>query len=70
MKHNDRMDILVAAAVRQGFRVWQTRTGAWVFQTGGTTVSHRETPRSGREWVTLLGSLRGAGLVFPEEEED
>lgn len=67
MDHSDRMDILVAAAVRQGFQVWQTKRGSWMFRKGAMTISHRETPRTAPEWVGLIGSLRGAGLHFPEE---
>lgn len=61
----DRMDQLVAAAVRQGFQVWQTRRGGWVFRKGIVNVTAAHTPQEGREWITLIGALRGAGLDFP-----
>lgn len=67
MNNSDRMDILLAAAARQGFQVWQTKTGTWVFRRNGVTISYPETPRTGRQWLALLGPLRGAGLIFPEE---
>jgi len=65
----DRMDQVVVAAVRQGFQVWQTRRGAWVFRRGLVTVTLKATPQSGREWVQALRALRGAGLDFPEAGE-
>lgn len=64
----DRMDLIVTAAVRQGFLVTQTRKGAWMFRTGITTVNFSRTPRSPREWVDMVNTLRGAGLRFPDEE--
>jgi len=64
----DRMDQILAAAVRQGFKVWQGRYGAWYFKRGIVTVTFARTPQSGREWVGFLNTLRGAGLEFPEGE--
>ena len=65
----DRMDQLIAAAVRQGFKVWQTERGVWYFRRDPITVTSARTPRSGREWVQLIGALRGAGLDFPPSGE-
>lgn len=64
------MDQLIAAAVRQGFKVWQTKTGAWVFVRGSLSVVEKTTPHTAVQWVRLIGALRGAGLVFPEENAD
>ncbi|MGE3659021.1 MAG: hypothetical protein AB7G47_19845 [Mycolicibacterium sp.] len=64
------MDQLIAAAVRQGFKVWQTKTGAWVFVKGSLSVIEKTTPHTGVQWVRLIGALRGAGLVFPENPDD
>lgn len=61
----DRMDQIVAAAVRQGFNVRQTRTGMWVFAKGRLTCIQRGTPMVAREWVRFINTLRGAGLRFP-----
>lgn len=61
----DRMDQIVAAAVRQNFNVRQTRTGVWIFSKGITTMTFKHTPRSPREWLEMLQTLRGHGLVFP-----
>ncbi|GAT07683.1 hypothetical protein H7I77_09965 [Mycolicibacterium novocastrense] len=65
----DRMDQLVAAAVRQGFKVWQTKRGAWVFAKGSLSVIEASTPTRAVQWVRLIGALRGVGLVFPEENQ-
>lgn len=62
------MDQLVTAAVRQGFKVWQTKRGAWVFAKGSLTVTEAGTPSTAVQWVRLVGALRGVGLVFPEPE--
>lgn len=64
------MDQLIAAAVRQGFRVWQTRTGAWVFAKGSLSVIEARTPVTAVEWVRLVAALRGLGLVFPEDPSE
>ncbi len=61
----DRMDQLIALAVRQGFRVWQTKTGGWVFRRGIVTVTARRLPETGAEWMDLVRALRGAGLNIP-----
>ena len=61
----DRMDELVTAAVRQGFIVRQTKRGAWMFRRGTVTVTVVATPERARDWIALIGALRGAGLVFP-----
>ena len=60
-----RMDQIVAAAVRQGFSVRQTRTGTWIFAKGIATLTFDHTPFTPAEWVHLLNTLRGAGLRFP-----
>lgn len=62
---NDRMDQLVAAAVRQHFQVWQNERGVWFFRRAEITVTAKQTPESGREWVSLINTLKGAGLDFP-----
>lgn len=66
---SDRMDQVVAAAVRQGFAVRQTRTGTWVFARGISTLIVARTPRTPREWMYMINTLRGAGLRFPRERE-
>ena len=66
----DRMDQLIAAAVRQGWAVRQTRTGTWVFARGISTLIFSRTPRTPREWMYLINSLRGAGLRFPPHRRD
>jgi hypothetical protein len=63
----DRMDRLVAEAVRCGFRVWQTKEAGWMFQRGDVTLTVRETPGTVVEWMWLIGVLRSAGLVFPPD---
>lgn len=63
----DRMDQLIAAAVRQHFKVWQTRTGAWVFSRHGLTITRSGTPETARDWMELINALRGAGLQFPPD---
>ncbi len=65
----DRMDQVVAAAVRQGFTVRQTRNGTWIFYKGITTLIFQHTPRTTREWMWMINALRGAGLRFPHERE-
>lgn len=65
---SDRMDQLIAAAVRQGFWVRQTRTGTWLFGKGITTMIFARTPRTPQEWMRMLNTLRGAGLRFPPGE--
>lgn len=62
----DRMDQLIAAAVRQGFKVWQTKRGAWVFARGSLSVIEASTPSTAVQWVRLIAALRALGLVFPE----
>ncbi|NJP33705.1 hypothetical protein [Micromonospora thermarum] len=62
---SSRMDQIVAAAVRQGFSVRQTRTGAWIFAKGISTLVFTHTPHSPKEWMEMLSALRGAGLRFP-----
>lgn len=64
---SDRMDALIVAAVRQGWSVRQTRTGTWVFARGMQTLIFKYTPRTPREWMYLINTLRGAGLRFPED---
>jgi len=60
------MDQLTDAATRQGFKVWQTKRGAWVFSKGTLTVIEDTTPTTAVQWVRLVAALRGLGLVFPE----
>lgn len=62
---SNRMDQLTAAAVRQGFMCWQNERGVWFFRKGVITVTAKRTPETGREWIQLIGALRGAGLDFP-----
>ena len=59
------MDQLITAAVRQGFQTWQTPKGVWFFRKASITITAKTTPESPREWVALIGALRGAGLNFP-----
>jgi hypothetical protein len=65
--NSDRMDRVIAAAVRQGFSVRQTVTGTWHFRKGISTLIFHHTPRNPREWMELINTLCGAGLVFPPE---
>jgi hypothetical protein len=66
MHSSDRMDRLIAAAVRQGFTVRQTQTGSWHFRKGTiTTMIFHRTPTNVSEWVEMINALRGPGLVFP-----
>ncbi|RCG19029.1 hypothetical protein DQ384_38515 [Sphaerisporangium album] len=65
----DRMDQLIAAAVRQHFKVWQNERGVWFFRRGPITVTSARTPVDASEWITLIGALRGAGLDFPDSGE-
>lgn len=62
----DRMDQLIAAAVRQGFLVKQNRTGSWMFAKGIATLFFHATPRNSAEWMRMINTLRGAGLRFPD----
>ena len=62
MTSSDRMDRLVAAAVRSGFSVRQTSTGAWHFRKGIATLIFYRTPGTIQEWVGIVNTLRGAGL--------
>ena len=64
----DRMDQLVAMTVRQGFQVWQTRKGGWVFRKGIVNVTATKTPETAGEWLALIGALKGTGLEFPDGE--
>jgi len=64
MTSSDRMDRLIAAAVRSGFSVRQTGTGAWHFRKGITTLIFYRTPVGVQEWVDMVSTLRGAGLVL------
>lgn len=65
---SDWMDRLIATAVRQGFTVRQTQTGAWHFRKGTiTTMIFYRTPINSSEWTEMISALRGAGLVFPIE---
>lgn len=59
---NDRMDQIIATAVRQGFNVRQTARGVWIFRKGIATVTFARTPTTGSEWMTMVNTLRGAGL--------
>jgi hypothetical protein len=61
----DRMDQLVTAAVRQGWKCWQTERGVWVFSKSGITLTATRTPETAGEWMRLVNALRGAGLTFP-----
>lgn len=64
----DLMDKMSAAARRQGFQAWRNAdTDSWHFSYDGVYISVQETPRSGDELIALLATLRGAGLVYPEE---
>lgn len=63
---NDRMDKIVAAAARQGFWVRQTRNGTWVFGKEIATLTFERTPITVAEWRTMVNTLRGFGLKFPE----
>jgi hypothetical protein len=61
------MDQPIAAAVRQDFKVWQTRSGAWVFMKGDLGIIEARTPVTAVQWVRLVVALRGLGLVFPAD---
>jgi hypothetical protein len=62
----DRMDQLIAAAVRQGFAVRQTRNGTWTFAKGIATLTFKTTPRTPQEWMQMVNALRAFGLKFPD----
>lgn len=68
MRVADRMDQLITAAVRQHFQVWQNERGVWLFRRGSITITAKRTPESPREWITLINTLKGAGLDFPPGE--
>lgn len=65
----DEMDRIVGEAVRQGFLVWQTRKGAWIFRRGNLHVILRETPRTVAEWQAALSDLTRAGLLWPPRKQ-
>lgn len=59
---NTRMGDVTAAAIRQGYRVIPTATGAYhIIGTYGTLTIAR-TPRTQREWAWMMGALRGFGV--------
>jgi hypothetical protein len=60
------MDQLIGPAELQGFEVRQTGEATWIFRKGTVTVTHRM-PTTASEWLSLIGLLRRAGLVFPPE---
>jgi hypothetical protein len=60
------MNQVVEAAEHQGFEVRQTAEATWIFRKGTVTVTHR-TPTTATEWLSFIGLLRDAGLVFPPE---
>lgn len=68
MSDRERMDKVLAEAVRQGFQVWQTSGGAWVFRRGDLRVSYRRTPATAEEWMTLINTLRAAGFRWYAED--
>ncbi|MFI6358305.1 hypothetical protein ACIBJF_38130 [Streptomyces sp. NPDC050743] len=63
-----RLDVLLAALDRQGFKSRQTRQGAWFFSRNGTTIMVGREPETPGKWIVLISELRGAGFVFPEED--
>ncbi|WP_461071257.1 hypothetical protein [Streptomyces pseudoechinosporeus] len=60
------MDVLLAALDRQGFKSRQSLHGSWFFARNGTTITVGQEPQTTGEWIDLISTLRGAGLVFPE----
>ena len=62
-----RMDALLAALDRQGFKSRQSLQGSWFFTRNGDTTVVRE-PQTPREWIDLLYVLRSAGLIYPDED--
>jgi hypothetical protein len=60
----DRMDQLIAAAVRQGWTVSQRKTGTWVFirTQGNVTSNVSARVDKARDLVDLVNALRGYGL--------
>ncbi|MFF8457663.1 hypothetical protein ACF06T_24355 [Streptomyces albidoflavus] len=64
----NRMDVLLAALDRQGFKSWQGLEGSWFFSRDGnvTTIDHE--PGSAGEWLDLVSTLRDMGLVLPYED--
>lgn len=62
----NRMDQIIEAAEHQGFEVRQTAEATWIFRKGTVTVTHRM-PTTATEWLSFIGLLRNAGLVFPPE---
>ncbi|MFY7069035.1 hypothetical protein ACOQFV_24525 [Nocardiopsis changdeensis] len=61
------MDQLIAAAVRQGYQVCQDENGRWSFRRAGVAIFFDETPVTAMELLVMLNTLRGNGLIFPEE---
>ncbi|MFC8919527.1 hypothetical protein ACFT5C_27580 [Streptomyces sp. NPDC057116] len=61
------MDALLEALDRQGFKSWQSQQGSWFFSREGTTIMGGPEPETAGRWIDLISTLRGAGLVFPDE---
>lgn len=64
----DRMDVLLAALDRQGFKSQQSAQGSWRFSRNGTAVLAGPEPETSGQWIDLIVQLRRAGLVFPDED--
>ena len=64
------MDRLIGSAVRSGFHVRQTITGSWHFRKGIVTLIFYRTPEAPTEWLEMINSLRGAGMVWAEVDPD
>lgn len=62
----DRMDQILTACDRQGFKSLQADSGMWMFSRGYITVTFHHSPVTTGEWMDLIRALRGAGLEFPE----
>ncbi|MGW4732649.1 hypothetical protein ACWEQC_26335 [Streptomyces shenzhenensis] len=62
------MGALLAAMDRQGFKSRQSLQGAWFFSRNGTMITVGHEPETTGEWIDLISTLRGAGLVFPDED--
>lgn len=65
---SDWMKQLAEAGLRQGWAVYQLRSGAWTFSKEAMTVTFKRTPETAVEWMYLVNTLVAAGLDFPERK--
>jgi len=58
------MDELIVEAVRQGWRVMQTKRGTWVFSKGILSATF-VTPTTPGQWASVISQLMKVGLDWP-----